>query len=85
LNGIAQIVIGLFSLINGLIVIWCLLSWFPNIKWYEQPFKALDQIVHPILAPFRRIIPPIGTIDISPIVAIMVLQLVVQVIVSVLR
>lgn len=81
----AQIVIGLLNMINVLVMIWCLLSWFPNIKWYEQPFKTLDQIVHPILAPFRKVIPPIGAIDISPIVAIMVLNLVGQVVVSLVR
>jgi len=73
---IAQTVYGLLWLVNTLVVVWCLLSWFPNIRWYEQPFKTLDQLVHPIIAPFRKIIPPIGNIDISPIVAIMALQLV---------
>jgi YggT family protein len=74
-SAIAQIVIGLLNLLNLLILVWCLLSWFPNIRWYEQPFKTLDQLVQPIMAPFRKIIPPIGNIDISPIVAIMALQL----------
>ena len=77
--------IGLLGMINVLVMIWCLLSWFPNIKWYEQPFKTLDQIVSPILAPFRKVIPPIGAIDISPIVAIMVLNFVGQIVLSVIR
>jgi len=47
----------------------------PNIRWYEQPWKTLDQIVQPIIAPFRKIIPPIGNIDISAMVAILALQL----------
>ncbi|MBI4533012.1 MAG: YggT family protein [Candidatus Melainabacteria bacterium] len=57
-----------------LIVVWCLLSWFPNIRWYDQPFKALDQVVQPIVSPFRKLIPPISGIDLSPMVAILVLQ-----------
>lgn len=57
-----------------LVVLWCLLSWFPNIRWYEQPWKGLDMIVQPVIAPFRRIIPPISGIDLSPMVAILVLQ-----------
>jgi YggT family protein len=85
LTALAQIVIGLLGMINVLVMIWCLLSWFPNIKWYEQPFKTLDQIVSPILAPFRKVIPPIGAIDISPIVAIMVLNFVGQIVLSVIR
>ena len=85
MTALAQIVIGLLGMINVLVMIWCLLSWFPNIKWYEQPFKTLDQIVSPILAPFRKVIPPIGAIDISPIVAIMVLNFVGQIVLSVIR
>lgn len=74
MSGIAVILGGVVQLINMLLVVWCLLSWFPNIRWYDQPFKTLDMIVQPIVAPFRKIIPPIGNIDISPMVAMLVLQ-----------
>jgi YggT family protein len=59
-----------------LVIVWCLLSWFPNIRWYEQPFKGLDQVVQPIVGPFRRLIPPISGIDLSPMIAILVIQFV---------
>jgi YggT family protein len=72
--GIGNVVVGVVQLINLLLIVWCLLSWFPNIRWYDQPFKTLDMIVQPIVAPFRKIIPPIGNIDISPMVAMFVLQ-----------
>ena len=65
------------TLLQGMqfvLILWCLLSWFPNIKWYEQPFKTLDQVVSPIIAPFRKLIPPLGGIDISPMLAILILQ-----------
>jgi YggT family protein len=68
-----------------LIVIWCLLTWFPNIRWYDQPFKTLDRIVAPILAPFKKVIPPIGNIDISALVAIFVLQGIQHILVSLLQ
>jgi len=71
---ILQIVLGLVNLINILVIVWCLLSWFPNIRWYDQPFKSLDMVVQPIIAPFRKLIPPIGNIDFSPMVAMFVLQ-----------
>ncbi len=35
----------------------------------------LGQIVEPYLEPFRKIIPPIGMLDISPIVAILALKI----------
>ncbi|CAN5429202.1 hypothetical protein BH10CYA1_BH10CYA1_59680 [soil metagenome] len=74
MSSIAQIVIGFLQLVNLLVIVWCLLSWFPNIRWYDQPFKTLDQCVQPIIAPFRKLIPPIGNIDLSPMIALFVLQ-----------
>lgn len=71
-----QFVDGLFGILNLLILVWCLLTWFPNIRWYDQPWSTLDKIVSPILAPFKKLIPPIGNIDISAIVAIFALRLV---------
>jgi YggT family protein len=69
-----QIINGLFGLIQLLVIVWCLLTWFPNIRWYDQPWKTLDMIVQPILAPFKKFIPPIGNIDISAMVALFALQ-----------
>ena len=74
MSAVGNIIVGLVQLLNLIITIWCLLSWFPNIHWHEQPFRTLDRIVQPIIAPFRRIIPPIANIDLSPMVAIFVLQ-----------
>lgn len=84
MSPIAQIVGSVLQLFNFLLIIWCLLSWFPNINWYDQPFKTLDKIVRPVIEPFRKIIPPIGNIDISPIVAIMCLQFLYKFVVDVL-
>jgi len=36
--------------------------------------KFLDAVTHPILAPFQRIIPPLGGVDISPIIVLLLLQ-----------
>jgi YggT family protein len=69
------------SAINGyvfVVILWCLLSWFPNIRWYEQPFKSLNMLVEPVIAPFRRLIPSMGGIDISPMIAILLLQFIAQ-------
>ena len=64
-------VIGLYSI---LIIVYIFMSWVPNIK--ESAIgQFLERIVEPYLEPFRRIIPPFGMIDVSPIVAILVLRL----------
>ncbi|WP_414542782.1 YggT family protein [Nostoc sp. CCY0012] len=59
-----------------LLIIRVLLTWFPTINWYNQPFAALSQITDPYLNLFRSIIPPLGGIDLSPILAFLALNLV---------
>ncbi|MGA9379236.1 MAG: YggT family protein [Phormidium sp.] len=59
-----------------LLIIRFLLSWFPNINFYDPPLSILSQLTDPYINFFRSFIPPIGGIDfISPTVAILVLQL----------
>jgi YggT family protein len=66
------------SIYTLLLVIRVLLTWFPNINWYDQPFSTLGQLTDPYLNLFRSIIPPLGGMDFSPILAFLVLQLVTQ-------
>ena len=65
----------LFQILILAIIARALLSWFPVRP--GNPFYALAVILHqitePILAPLRRIIPMIGMIDISPLVAMLLL------------
>ncbi|TKJ31138.1 MAG: hypothetical protein CEE40_02455 [Chloroflexi bacterium B3_Chlor] len=55
-----------------------ILSWF-RLDPYHPVSLFLYRVTEPILGFFRGIIPPIGMIDISPIVAIVVLGIVQQV------
>lgn len=61
-----------------LLIIRILLSWFPNVDWLSQPFATLSQLTDPYLNLFRSLIPPLGGIDLSPILAFLVLQIVSQ-------
>ena len=38
--------------------------------------KFLDQIVRPMLRPIQRIVPPLGMIDFSPIILIILIQVI---------
>jgi len=58
-----------------LLVIRVLLSWFPSINWYNQPWITLSQLTDPYLNLFRSLLPPLGAIDLSPILAFLALQL----------
>ncbi len=59
-----------------LLIIRILLTWFPNINMYNQPFLALTQVTDPYLNIFRSIIPPLGGIDFSPMLAFILLNVV---------
>jgi YggT family protein len=39
-----------------------------------QVAHFLDAVTRPVLAPFRRFIPPIGGLDITPIIALLLIQ-----------
>ncbi|MDZ7967384.1 MULTISPECIES: YggT family protein [unclassified Nostoc] len=64
------------SFYSYLLIIRVLLTWFPTINWYNQPFAALAQITDPYLNLFRSIIPPLGGMDFSPILAFLALNVV---------
>jgi YggT family protein len=59
-----------------LLIIRILLSWFPNVDWYNPPFSVIGQLTDPYLNLFRSIIPPLGGIDLSPFLAFIVLRVV---------
>ncbi|CAH1196060.1 hypothetical protein PAECIP111892_02153 [Paenibacillus auburnensis] len=74
MNEISSIINILFQIYYYMILIYILMSWLPNLR---ENFigELLGKLVEPYLSPFRRIIPPLfGTIDISPIIAIIVLR-----------
>jgi len=60
--------------LSGAIFVRAILSWFP-MNPGNALIAMLDQITEPVLAPLRRIVPRIGMIDITPLVAIILLQL----------
>jgi len=59
-----------------LLIIRILLTWFPTVDWSTPPFSWLSQITDPYLNLFRSIIPPLGGMDFSPMLAILLLQVV---------
>lgn len=58
-------------------------SWVPQIK-NNIIVEFLEAICEPYLKLFRKIIPPIGMLDISPVVALIVLSLLQNFIVTLL-
>ena len=52
-----------------------LMTWIPNLDPYNPIAQFLLQVTEPVLEPARRLIPPIGMMDISPIVVFFGIQI----------
>ena len=72
---IAVLLIKFLNLLTWLIIIQCLLSWFPEAR-YSKPYEVLSMITEPLVGPireflFRYIDIPI---DFSPVIAIFIIS-----------
>jgi YggT family protein len=84
---LVTIVSFLFQFYAFLILIRVLLSWVntnPYQRRIDHPaIRILYEITDPVLRPLQRIIPPVaGTLDISPIVALIILEIARRIIVG---
>jgi len=82
--GIVHGVNNIFNLYFFLIILRIFLTWIPNIQWENQPWRTIREITDIYLNIFRRVIPPFNGLDFSPIVALIVLQIIQQIVVFVL-
>ena len=73
LASLAQLVQVVFQIYWLLIVARVLISWV-NPDAFNPIVQGLARVTDPVLEPLRRVIPSIGPIDISPIVALLLLQ-----------
>ncbi|MFD1450592.1 MULTISPECIES: YggT family protein [Oceanobacillus] len=70
---IVSIISFALSIYSFALIAYILMSWFPGAR--ESQFgEMLGKICEPYLEIFRKFIPPLGMIDFSPIVAILLLQ-----------
>lgn len=77
-----------FQIFSALILIRVLLSW-ASVFGLNQPIvrtldRTVQQLTAPIIDPIRRVMPPAGGFDISPLIALLLLQVVNQLLHSVL-
>jgi YggT family protein len=71
----AQVVCLVFTILTIAIFARAILSWF-NMDPRSPLIQVLDVVTAPILDPIRRIMPRLGMIDLSPLIAILLLQFV---------
>jgi YggT family protein len=62
-----------------LVVVSVILSYFMDP--YHPIRRSIDSVVEPMLAPIRRVVPLIGMLDLSPLILIILLQLLSNIIV----
>lgn len=74
----------LIYILNFAIIIRALMSWF-NPSPDNPIVRFVIEITEPVLAPLRRIVPRIGMIDITPIVAILLMNVILQVLETTVR
>ena len=74
----------LFDVMTLAIFLRVILSWF-NINPFNPLMSLLDQVTEPVLGPLRRIIPPMGGLDFTPIIALFLLQIVERLLLSLVR
>jgi YggT family protein len=80
---LARIVVDLIQLYIVILVVRALLTWFPTEPGsaVSSIGRALDRVTEPVLAPVRRVLPPLRMggigIDLSIIVVLLVLELLV--------
>lgn len=68
LFGLARLAI---SLMTGLVIVYAILSWVNS----DSPIAdVIDRLCAPMLRPFRKVIPLVGGIDLSPLAFLVALQ-----------
>ncbi|MBI2381233.1 MAG: YggT family protein [Gammaproteobacteria bacterium] len=68
----ALIVVGTtFNLFFYLVIAQALLSWIA--AGHNPAMRVLDQLTEPVLRPIRRVLPPIGGLDLSPLVFLLLM------------
>jgi len=76
LSFLLQVLAQTLSIYTLVLLVRVLLSWFPNLDWGNPVLSTVSSITDPYLNAFRGLIPPLGGLDLSAIVAFIALQLV---------
>ena len=63
------------SIYSLVLLVRVLLSWFPNLDWSNPVLSTVSSITDPYLNAFRGLIPPIGGLSLSALIAFLALIL----------
>lgn len=74
-NNLIHLLVAVANLYSFVLLARIILSWIPNVDRSSPIVQLLYQLTEPVLEPVRRTIPPLGMIDISPIVVFVGLRI----------
>ncbi len=83
INSIITIINLVTNLFILLVIADSVLSFF--LSPYHPIREAIDRLVNPILAPIRRIVPLVGMLDLSPLILIILVEILSRLLISLLR
>lgn len=72
----------LFQLFYVFLLIRIVLSWVPGVNLYHPAVQFVYRVTSPILDPIRRVVPPVAGLDLSPLVAFLLLSLIQRVVIG---
>ena len=79
MNILVLIISTLSQILTWIVIISVILSYFMDP--YNPIRRGVDNIVEPMLAPIRRVIPPAGMFDFSPVILVILIQVVSNIII----
>jgi len=74
-SNVVNLLVTLLQLYSIILLGRILLSWIPNLDRSNQIVQLLYQLTEPVLEPVRRTIPPLGMMDLSPIIVFIGLRI----------
>jgi YggT family protein len=66
----------LVGLMTFLFIFRIVLTWYPQVDLNRLPFNLIAWPTEPFLVPLRKIVPPIGGVDITPIIWVGIFSLI---------
>ena len=78
---LAQVIGLITNILVLLLFVWAILTWI--MPPYHPVREALDRIMEPLLAPIRRVVPMAGMIDFSPLILMVLIEIISRILINI--
>ncbi len=83
INILSFVILLVIRLLSLIVIVQVILTYF--MSPYHPVRQFIDRLVEPLLSPIRRFIPVIGMVDFSPLVLLILIQVIGQILIYLLR